>query len=838
MNKDTDEVRSSHTDDLDIEDIEYSTALHNSYAAYAKEVVQVRAIPREEDLLKTVQRRIMWVLLSKDFQRFRKCAQAVGIVSGTLHPHGDQSIYLALVRMSQSFLNNVPLIQGQGNFGSISGDGPAAYRYTECKLSDLGAFVFNMEDMKQDDVFLIPMDTNYDASSQEPRYLNTTIPIQIINGIKGIAVGCTTCIPPHNVSEICNAILYMVKLPDYNTCTYDEIKHHILGPDSPHYCLIDTHNLDQLYRTGQSSIVTTSKLSYNREKNQIIIIGLPWDVKRINLISSIVRGIKEKVLSGIKNIVDLSKEETKIIIELESYANPSTLMMRMLRFTDCSNSSGCVFRVIKNKRQTIVPITQMLKDFIKRRIETIELKYKVKISKLLQKIERMLALFIVFSTQETLNIITKILDSSDDSEARNKLMKMEFDISNIHNLLPLNIQKIDYKKFKLTALQIEYLFKTKVSSFNKSNRENLKHQIKDITNKINDFESLINNKCKIKDIIIHDLETFKLKAKKERVCDLIEVDKKLRREDMEQEKDIIVFLSNKDEISYQLLEDLKIQHKGGKGRVNIEASNIIGSVSTTTHSDIVIITSFGFCYVINMFEIFYNKKTLLQIINLRVGDSIVNISSAYNEEDKKDCAIIVTRMGAIKKHSTKEFKYFNISGKKICNVDEGDSLAKVCFIDTTNDNRVILFSENGKFICLETNNLREFVSRNTKGVKGMKLRDGDMLKEIVSVNHNIESSLLIIDSEANIKRVSTNIFTNRTSHRNTIGSYCVQPKYGKLVACIVMDTNRRSKRLVLVTKNKIMLIHLTELEEKRRLNKGISFASLMKNDKVIFAYIV
>ena len=817
-----------------LNDIEFSSELSMSYMEYAMSVILSRAIPDIRDGLKVVQRRILYSMYESNNtydNRFVKCARIIGNVSGKYHPHGETSIYDALVRLAQPFSLYVPLIQSQGNFGSVDGDGPAAQRYTEARLSKASSLLIDNVHTS-----LLTLRKNYDASLLEPVFLPCKYPNILINGNNGIAVGFTSCIPSHRPKEIFEILKYMLNSPNYQSVCFDDIKHLIKGPDFSNYCLIDSYNFDNLYRTGRGTIVTTSDVVYDEEKHEIFIYGLAYFVKKMKLIKSIVDCIKEKILNGIVDVIDESSGENyKIHILLESGVNGKVVVRRLLKYTLCSNSIGCVFRFIVNNKPTVVPLVNILKHFIDERLKIIMSKLRLEILNKISSIEKIIALFIASKTESILNVIKEVINSDDVVLVREKLMDMTFDISELHHLLPKNMQKLDVFNFRLTALQVEYLLNTQIIKLNKQKTKDLEVIIKDYSEKIILNEQILNDEIKLKQIILDDLDGILKYIDRDRCCKIILMDKNIRLEDMEPEKDIVLLLDTNQKITYHVIGGIKVQKRGGKGRIAFESSGTLSIVSTTTHDDILLFTAKGYGYKISVFDIYYRNKTLLEIVSLRAGDKFISIKSMMSDK-QYDNVLILTSCGLIKKHGTHDFKTFNKLGKRICIIGNNDKIIKIVFVNSKN--YCVLFSSDGRFICLYTNTLREFVSRNTKGIKGMKLKDGDNLKDAVGISTDeIDSSILIIDAYGNAKKLPSSMFLNKVSKRNSIGISCINKKYGFLAACVKIVNH--NCRIIIATKSgKVMIINFDEIPEAKRLNKGLKLVNLNKNDHVVFVDLV
>ena len=603
-----------------IHQVNFVDEMKKSYTDYAKHIIHYRSIASVLDGQKKVQRRILYTMYINKFtyeNRFIKSARIVGNTSGTLHPHGESSIYESLVRYVQPFTIYVPLIKGQGNYGSIDGDSAAAQRYTEAKLSKVSTMI--LSDLKYNTV---PMIDNYDITMKEPEYLPVKLPLAIINGSNGIAVGFISHIPPHNTSEVINACIYMLE-NDRQKIDYLSIRKYIKGPDFPVECVIDSSQLDIIYTTGKGNLTTSSIISHKDDK--IIIKGIPGYVKKMTMIKSIANSFKEGQIKGIMDIRDESKDNKYIIeIKVSKDTHIESTINRIQKYTMTNNTVPCEFRMTKKDTNKIYTLIEILQEFIDMRINVIKNRIIHQNKNLTLQIEKNIALFIANCTNETSNIINKIINSMSIEDCRNKLKEFKFDISNISDIIPTYMQNIKLSEFKLTNMQIEFLLSTTLSKINKERISNIHDSIKTTCEKIQDNDIILNNEQEIKKIIIEELKEILNTIPKNRVCQIKKLDKKIHQTKLYPCIDLISVVYHDGTIDLKNIDNYKIQKRGGKGK-QVSTGNIRSIINVSSHDDVIIYTKLGLIYQINIFDLFYENKCLNSILKIKDGDQIIHI---------------------------------------------------------------------------------------------------------------------------------------------------------------------------------------------------------------------
>lgn len=610
---------------------DFCNILTESYMSYTKFVILSRALPNI-DGLKVVQARILYSMYISDntyFNRFRKCSRVIGDVSGKYHPHGESSIYDCLARLTQDFSYYIPLVEGQGNFGSADGDSPAASRYTEARLSKLGTYLIS--DLEYENI--LPMRKNYDASLEEPTRLPTKVPLMLINGVYGIAVGCTSLIPSHFPIDIVKLVKYFItNINRRNDINYSEIKDIISGPDFKIYCIIDNTHLNFIYENGYGPLLTSSKIEYNSSENVINIYGMPFNVKKMRLIESIANAIKEKIIVNVLDLVDYTKDNHyHLQLILEKNANADILIKRLKKYTLCSNTVGCSFRFVINNKIRVLNLVQIINTFLDDRIDIIKKRLLEDIRSKLSNVEKILALYIAISTNKMLDMLNEVLNSSDLNTARDKLASMKFNISGISTNLPKRLKKLDLCNFNLTAMQIEYLLNMQIRKLNQEKIEELKSTMLKYSNDINNNENILSDDNKICEIILSELDEFSNMTKniKNRICDIQSLDMKIHRSLLEEEKSIILAINTNLEFIWRESDIIKTQKRGGKGK--FIGSSILAICRCTSHDEVFLITNKGKIFKFDIFESYFNDVKNLDKNNFIDDIPVFLISKRYYE---------------------------------------------------------------------------------------------------------------------------------------------------------------------------------------------------------------
>lgn len=803
---------------------DFCNILTESYMSYTKFVILSRALPNI-DGLKIVQARILYSMYISDntyYNRFRKGSRIIGDVSGKYHPHGESSIYDCLARLTQDFSYYIPMIEGQGNFGSADGDSPAASRYTEARLSKIGTYLIS--DLSYNNILV--MRKNYDASLEEPTRLPIRAPMMLINGVYGIAVGCTSLIPSHFPRDIISIVKYFVNNMDNRfDITYNEIKHMISGPDFKIYCIVDTTHLDFIYENGYGPLLTSSKIEYDEKLNVINIYGMPFNVKKMRLIESIADAIKEKVLNNIVDLIDYTKDNCyHLQLILDKNANSDILIKRLKKYTLCSNTVGCSFRFVINNKIKVLNLVQIINAFLDDRIDIIKKRLLEDIRNKLSHVEKILALYIVISTNKMLEMLQQILNSDNLNIARSKLANMKFNISDISSNLPKRLKKLDLSNFSLTSMQIEYLLNMQIRRLNKEKIEELKLSMFKYSNEINNNEDILFNDPKICNIIVKELDEFLSMTKNmnNRICDLHKLDMKIHRSLLEEEISLILAINYDREFIFRESNIIRPQKRGGKGK--FIGSKILAICNCTSHDEVFIITILGKIFKLDVFDLYFNNIKVFDKID--VDDKPVFLISKRDIMSYK-YILIFTNNGIVKKHLINTVESINKSGKYISNLDENDNIKKIVF---ANDNDIIsIFTKYGRSISLDVDKINLLANIRTRGSKGIKLKDKDELIDAIAFNQNA-LFIIVITNSGYAKKVKLSII-NTEANRNTLGSKFLNVKYGEIIAAIAIQDD--TKILISTINGNLIMFETNDIPILSKSAKGVKVLDLSNNDKIL-----
>ena len=799
--------------------------MHDAYLQYSLSVNIGRAIPDVRDGLKYSSRRILYamhMLGLKKAHKYTKSAKVVGEVIGNYHPHGDQSIYEALVRMAQDFSMRYPLIDGQGNFGSIDGDPPAAYRYTECKMEKLTEEL--LQDIDKKTVNMIP---TFDGSNLEPEIFPAKIPNLLMNGSTGIGVGMATNIPPHNLREIINAILMLIKNP--NVSILNIIQHAIQGPDLPTYGIIKGQKgIIDLYHTGRGNIKIRSKIEIIDKDNKqtIIIKELPYTVNKENLIKNIANLVKDKKIEGISALRDETSKRIgiKIVIELKKNSPLNIILNQLYIKTQLEINISCIFLVVDNGQPKILNLKQILHKYLDHRLKIITNKTKYELNKAENRIEILNGLLIAV---KQINIIIKIIKTSNNKQKAHENLINYFLISKIQANAILEMKLHQLTNLSVNELQTEY---------NK------------LINNISDFKSLLNDKKLILKIIENELIDIKNRYTKEndrRTNIDNEANKEINIIDLISDYNCTIILSNKNYIQKIKTTAFKIQHRGGRGARGMHTQDFDFTkqiIVTNNYDMILFFTDNGNMYHINAYEIpESNNKTnkgraIINLINyVKPNDHIclmlpINRSLLIN---KNLYLIFATKNGIIKKTSLYKYMNFRKSALKAINIDNNDNLIDIALTDGNYE--ILLSSSMGKTCRFNEQNIKA-TGRGTRGVRGMKFK----------INNDYINNMLVLKNN-NIDKKEQCILTitnNGIGKKSFIKNYRITQRGAKGVINIALTSKQKvistllvqnSDEFIVITKRgQIIRIPIIEIRTVGRISKGVKIASL-NNDLIINA---
>jgi len=753
-------------------DVSIEEILKNSYLDYSMSVIVGRALPDVRDGLKPVHRRVLYIMHEMGLQfnkTNKKCARVVGDVMGKLHPHGDSAIYDALVRLAQDFSMRYPLAIGQGNFGSIDGDSAAAMRYTETRMSKISGEL--IADIDSDTVDFVP---NYDGTMDEPTVFPTRVPNLLINGISGIAVGMATNIPPHNLTEVMDALLFMVDTPDY---TFDHIASIIKGPDFPTAAIVmGRGEILQAFKTGRASVKMRARAeiveSTKAGREQIVITEIPYQVNKANLVEKIAELVNAKKMVGITDIRDISNRKgIKILIDIRRGESAEVILNRLYKFTALESTFSYNMVALVSGKPQILPLLSILEEFLKHRIDVVTRRTQFLLNKTLTRMHIVEGLKIAV---ENIDNIISLIKSSPDTATAKKGLIAKYLLSDIQSQAIL-----DMRLAKITGLEIEKLI------------EEYSQLLKDIEY----YNSLLGSKKKLMAIIRKELEEIKKTYGDERKTEISDEITAFNIEDLIPNDETIVTVTHNGYIKRTLLSNYDSQKRGGKGKTGASAKGedfVEQLIPTTNHCLQMFFTNRGKVHFLKVYQIPEQNRDSKgrHISNLLTLDDNEKIASilTISDSDNSKCIFFGTRQGVVKRVNVGEFRSGR-SGMIALKLRENDEIVSTLL--TSDEDDIFIATTQGKAIKFNISEVRP-MGRTATGVRGISLNSGD---SVVSVE--------VIKSDAQILAVTT----AGRGKCTPINEYRLQSRGGKGVILMRVDKSQSVVGAKQVTKDQdVMMI--------------------------------
>ena len=718
--------------------------MSSSYLSYAMSVIVSRALPDVRDGLKPVHRRIIYAMYKGGYdwsKPFRKSARIVGDVIGKYHPHGDQAVYDALVRLVQDFSMSLPLIQGQGNFGSIDGDPPAAMRYTETKLSKVSEFL--TDGLEKD---TIDYRRNYDETENEPTVLPSQYPNLLVNGAGGIAVGMATSIPPHNLGEIVNGTISYIK---NNNITVSQLMKDIPGPDFPTGgVIIGKDIIKQGYNKGRGSFKIRGEIDEENLKNgksRLIIKSVPYQVNKSVLNERIAQLSRDKKIEGVSDIRDESnKDGIRVVIDLRRGVEPETVRRQLYKLTSIESSFGFNTLAIVNGKPKILNLKEFISEFVSFREKTVVRRIKFD----LKKTEERAHILIGISTAvENIDSIIKIIKNSKDTDtAKKSLLGKKWSIKKSSKLVSLIEKKQNVSKYQLSKTQVESILELKLQKLTAFGISEIEEEIKKLSELIIYYNKILKSKKDLYSLIVKELEEIKSKFSVKRRTKIIDAVLNYSIEETIQKEAVVINITNKGYIKRGSLSSVKSQKRGGKGKTGITTRDedfVIRILSGNSHSQVLFFSSKGIAYKLKAWKIPKGSlsskgKSLFNLLPLKSAQSITSTMLLPENEDewKKLYVVFVTENGKVRKNSLEDFTNISSSGKIAMKLDENDMIVGV--EKCREDQDIILGTKYGKCIRFMSKKLRLFKGRSSKGIRGINLAENDKVISL-SIIDNIKS---------------------------------------------------------------------------------------------------
>jgi len=820
-------------------------------------VIVSRALPDIRDGLKPVHRRILFAMHKGGYdwsKQFRKSARVVGDVIGKYHPHGDQSVYDALVRMVQEFSMSLPLISGQGNFGSVDGDPPAAMRYTEIRLGKVSQFL--VDDIDKNTV---TFKSNYDETEKEPTVLPAQYPNLLVNGAGGIAVGMATSIPPHNLGEIINGTLALIENKDIKI---KELMKHIPGPDFPTGgVIIGKDIIKQGYNTGRGSFKIRGEISTESLKNgreRLIITSIPYQVNKSILNENIARLVREKKIEGIKDIRDESNREgIRVAIDLRANVEPETIKRQLYKNTSIESSFGFNTLAIVDSKPKNCNLKDFLENFLKFREDVVIKKTKFDLNKAESRAHILIGLSV---SVENLDKVIKIIRSSKTpDDAKKILLNTKWKINKSLKLISLVESKKSKNLYSFTDSQVVSILELRLQKLTALGINEIEIEIKKLADLIMGYKKIINSKKELLRVISDELKNIKDKFSVPRRTKIIDAILNYDIEETIQKEAVIITVTLKGYIKRGALSNLKQQKRGGKGKSGIvtrDEDSVVQTLSVNTHTSLLFFSTEGLVYKIKAWKIpegstISRGKSLFNILPLKNHQSISSIMPFPEDQSEwKNLQIVfATSMGKIRKNNLDDFSSINSAGKIAMKLDNNDKIigVKICKIDQD----IILGTKKGKCIRFESKKLRTFKGRSSKGIKGITLGDKDSIVSLSIIDHdsNKMKSKLNNDDKSEIKAKEKFILSitelgygKRTSHYD----FRVTNRGGKGIIGIVnsvrngdisssFPVNEGDDVMISTDKGRVIRTSVKEIRVAGRNTQGVRIIKLSGDEKVVSA---
>ena len=829
--------------------------ISSSYLSYAMSVIVSRALPDIRDGLKPVHRRILYAMHKGGYdwsKQFRKSARIVGDVIGKFHPHGDQSVYDALVRMVQEFSMSLPLVEGQGNFGSVDGDPPAAMRYTESRLSKVTKFLIDDIEKKT-----VNFKSNYDETEKEPIVLPAQFPNLLVNGAGGIAVGMATSIPPHNLGEIINGTLALIENKEIKI---KELMKHIPGPDFPTGgIIIGKKIIYEGYKTGRGSFKIRGEIKVENLKNgrdRLVITSIPYQINKSVLNERIAELVREKKIEGIRDIRDESNREgIRVAIDLRSNVEPETIKRQLYKFTSIETSFGFNTLAIVNQKPKTCNLKDFLENFLIFRQEVVTKRTQHDLKKAEDRAHVLIGLSV---SVENLDKVIKIIrKSKTPSEAKKSLLSEKWKIKKTIDLINIAENKKNKNAYNLTETQVDSILDLKLQKLTALGIKEIEDEIIQISKLITRYKKILSSKKELLNIISEELKNIKDKFSKPRRTQIIDAVLNYNIEETIQKENVIITVTLQGYIKRSLLDKVKQQKRGGKGKAGIktrEEDSVVQTLSVDTHTQVLFFSTEGLVYKIKAWKIpegsaISRGKSLFNILPLKSHQSISSIMPyPDNQSDIKNYKIVfATALGKIRKNNLEDFESINTSGKIAMKLENNDKIigVKIC----REDQDIILSSKFGKCIRFESKKLRVFKGRSSKGIRGVNLSDNDEIVSLSIIDHFKKPNGKTKSDKSEIEAKQKYIFSiteNGFGKRSSNYDFRVTNRGGKGIIGIVnskrngnvsssFPVNEGDEIIISTNKGRVIRVAVKEIRIAGRNTQGVRIIKLSGDEKVVSA---
>ena len=801
-----------------INEVDLKKTMENYYIDYAMSVITSRALPDVRDGLKPVQRRILYSMIELNNgpdKPHRKCARIVGDTMGKYHPHGDSSIYDAMVKLVQEWNTRYPLVDGHGNFGSVDGDGAAAMRYTEARLSKISMEM--LADINKDTVDFVP---NFDETEKEPVVMPSRYPNLLVNGTGGIAVGMATNIPPHNLREVINAVVKIIDnyVTEDRETDIEEIMEIIKGPDFPTGAtILGRQGIEDAYRTGRGKIKIRSVTDIEpmpNGKQRIVVTELPYMVNKARLIQNIAALVKDKKIEGITELRDeSSREGMRIAIELKRDTNANVILNQLYKHTQLQDSFGVILLALVNGEPKVMNLLEMLKHYLDHQKDVVTRRTKFELNKAEERAHILQGLLIALDNID--RVIEIIRNSKNVAQAKENLMK----------------------EFNLSEVQAQAIVDMRLRALTGLEREKLENEYRELMEKIAELKAILADEHKLLGVIKEEILIIATKYGDERrtTIGLDEDDPTI--EDLIKKENTVITMTKLGYIKRMTVDNFKAQHRGGKGIKGIQTIDddfIEHLFMTTTHHYLMFFTNSGKVYRLKAYEIPESSRTsrgtgIVNLLQLNPGERIT-AAIALKEYEEDKYLFMATKNGIVKKTALKEYANVRKTGLAAITLKDGDELIQVKITDNTKN--IFMVTKQGMCICFNETDVRS-TGRTSQGVIGMNLADGD---EVIGMQMDSQGTDLLIVSEKGMgKRTSLEEFTPQRRGGKGVKCYKINAKTGNVVGMkAVKDDN---EIMIISTDGIVIRMECTEISQLGRITSGVKLIRMDEANDITVASI-
>ena len=796
-----------------VHEVDLKKTMETSYIDYAMSVIAARALPDVRDGLKPVQRRILYSMIELNNgpdKPHRKCARIVGDTMGKYHPHGDSSIYGALVNLSQEWSTRYPLVDGHGNFGSVDGDGAAAMRYTEARLSKISMEM--TADINKDTVDFVP---NFDETEKEPVVLPSRFPNLLVNGTSGIAVGMATNIPPHNLREVINAVVKIIddQIDENGETSMEDILQIIKGPDFPTGAeILGTRGIEEAYRTGRGKIrvrAVTNIEPMQNGKNRIIVTELPFMVNKARLIEKIAELVRDKKVDGITDLSDQSSREgMRICIELRRDVNPNVILNQLYKHTQLQDTFGVIMLALVNNEPKVMNILDMLKYYLKHQEEVVTRRTKYDLNKAEERAHILQGLLIALDNID--EVIKIIRGSKNVQEAKAELIS----------------------RFDLSEVQAQAIVDMRLRALTGLEREKLEAEYAELMKKIEEYRAILADRKLLLGVIRKEILVISEKYGDERRTHIGYDEFDISMEDLIPRENVVITVTNMGYIKRMSMDTFKSQNRGGKGikgMQTLEEDFIRELFVTTSHHYIMFFTNKGRVYRLKAYEIPEAGRTargtaVINLLQLMPDEKITATIPIKEYEDGK-YLFMATKKGLVKKTPIQDYMNVRKTGLAAISLREDDLLIEVKVTDNAQD--ILLVTKYGQCIRFNEKDVRS-TGRVSMGVRGMNLSDND---EIIGMQMSSQGKDMLIVSEKGMgKRTSMEEFTKQNRGGKGVKCYKITEKTGNVVGMKAVD--EESEIMIINTEGIVIRMKCSDISQYGRITSGVKLINLPEKEKV------